>query len=233
MPPDDSTRESTPAVTAAFVLFDLDGTLSDSAGGILSALRHSFADHGLPSLDPATELRLLGPPFFESLPPIVGADLVRPVIESYRAYYATTMYDTTVYPGIVALLDALHSTGRRLAVATSKAEHYAVPIVEHLGLTRFFETVGGDELDGSLRTKALVIGRVLERLGHPDPRRVVMVGDRSHDVEGARVHGIDCIAVRWGYSTPGELDDARPAHICATAGEVARILGVDVDAGAQ
>lgn len=212
------------------VLFDLDGTLSDSGPAILDALRHAFAVHRLPPLDAATERGLLGPPFYESLPPIIGADLLWPVIDSYRDYYAETMYSSTVFPGVVGLLDSLHRAGRRLAVATSKAEHFAVPLVRHLGLDGYFDTIGGDELDGSLRTKALVIGSVLERLGDPDPAAVVMVGDRSHDILGARAHGVDCIAVTWGYALPGELEDARPAHICTTPREVARLLGVDADA---
>lgn len=214
------------------VLFDLDGTVSDSGPGILAALRHAFADNGLPPLDPATERAILGPPFFESLPPIIGADLLWPVIESYRGYYAQAMHTSTVFPGIVALLEALHRAGRRLAIATSKPEHYAVPLVEHLGLTGCFETIGGDEMDGSLRTKALVIGKVLRRLGVARPTDLVMVGDRSHDVIGARQHGIDCIGVTWGYGLPGELEAACPAGICTTPDELARLLDVDVDAAA-
>ena len=220
-------------MTPAIVLFDLDGTLSDSAPGILAALRHAFSVHGLPPMDPTTEQAILGPPFYESLPPIVGEDLLWPVIDSYREYYATAMFTATAFPGVADLLAALHRDGRRLAVATSKPEHYAVPIVEHLGLAQYFETIGGDELDGSLRTKALVLGKVLNRLGDPDPATAVMIGDRMHDIEGAREHGIDAIGVRWGYGLPGELEAARPAYLCTTADEVARLLGVDADARAS
>jgi phosphoglycolate phosphatase len=215
------------------VLFDLDGTVSDSAPGILSSLRHAFAVNGVPPLDPAAERALLGPPFYESLPPIVGEQLLWPVIEAYRARYAEAMYESTAYPGVAELLQALRRDGRQLAIATSKPEHYAVPIVEHLGLASYFDTIGGDELDGSLRTKALVIGKVLARLGRPDPADVIMIGDRSHDVAGAREHGIATVGVSWGYGLPGELAAARPAHLCATPDEVATVLGVDVDARAS
>jgi phosphoglycolate phosphatase len=215
------------------VLFDLDGTLSDSAPGILVSLRYAFAANGLPPLDPTTERELLGPPFYESLPPITGEDKLWPVIESYRARYAEAMYESTAFPGVAELLAALTADGRRMAVATSKPEHYAVPIVEHLGLEAHFDTIGGDELDGSLRTKALVIDKVLVRLGRPDPSDVVMIGDRSHDVVGAREHGIDAIGVRWGYGMPGELEAARPSAICVTPAEVAHALGVDIDAHAN
>lgn len=208
------------------VLFDLDGTVSDSAAGILAALRHAFAVNGVAPLDAARERALLGPPFHESLPPIVGAERVPAVIAAYREHYARTMYETAAFAGVPAVLEALRTAGRRLAVATSKPEPYAVPIVEHLGLGATFETVGGDELDGSLGTKALVIAKVLQRLGNPPAHDVVMVGDRLHDVLGAREHGIACIAVRWGYATPGELDEARPARIVASPGELAAELGV-------
>ena len=208
------------------VLFDLDGTVSDSAPGILSALRHAFAVNGLPAMDGQTERGLLGPPFYESLPPLIGAEKVPGVIAAYREHYVGgAMYDTRVFDGIEGVLTALRAADIRLAVATSKPEHYAVPIVEHLGLGDYFETVGGDELDGSFGTKALVIGRVLNRLGDPAAADVRMVGDRSHDVEGARAHGIGCFAVGWGYALPGELAAAHPAAICATAPDLAVALG--------
>jgi phosphoglycolate phosphatase len=95
-----------------------------------------------------------------------------------------------------------------LAVATSKPEAFAVPIVEHLGIAEYFTTVGGDALDGSRDTKAKVIASVLDRLGSPDPAHVLMLGDRSHDIDGARAHGIDCLGAGWGYGHPGELDAA-------------------------
>lgn len=210
------------------MLFDLDGTLSDSAPGILAALRHAFDVHGLPQLDPVAERALLGPPFYESLPPLIGAEALPSVIASYREHYgAGGMYDTAVYPGVAQLLVAMRAAGIRLAVATSKPERFAVPIVEHLGLAEYFETVGGDELDGSLPTKAMVIDKVLHRLGRPDPESIRMVGDRSHDVLGARVHGIETIAVTWGYATPGELATSRPLAVCSDIDALARALGLD------
>jgi phosphoglycolate phosphatase len=213
---------------AGVVLFDLDGTLSDSAPGILGALRHAFAVNGLPPLDPTTERVLLGPPFYESLPPLIGGEEKLPaVIDAYRERYgAEGMYDTSAYDGVRDVLAVLHASGVRLAVATSKPEHYAKPIVEHLGLGGFFETVGGDELDGSLRTKALVIDKVLGRLDAPDPADVLMVGDRAHDVLGAREHGIRCIGAGWGYGLPGELERAGADPVCAEPRDLLPALGL-------
>lgn len=190
------------------LLIDLDGTLSDSAPGILSSLRKAFAVVGVPAPDDATMRSLLGPPFYESLPPLVGTDRMPAVIDAYRDYYGTAMYDTTLYDGMKDVLADLRARGVTLAVATSKPESYAVPIVEHLGITEYFAVIGGDALDGSRDTKAKVITSVLERLGRPDPAGVLMLGDRSHDVDGARAHGIACLGAGWGYATPGELNGA-------------------------
>jgi phosphoglycolate phosphatase len=211
---------------APVVLFDLDGTLSDSAPGILASLRHAFDVNGLPPLDSVTERAILGPPFYESLPPLIGADAVPGVIAAYRDEYGRAgMFDTCAYPGVVEVLAALHAGGVRMAVATSKPEPYAVPIVDHLGLSGYFATIAGDDLTGSRRTKAAVIAEVLHRLGDPDPAQVVMIGDREHDVLGARSHGIDAIAVRWGYAMPGELEAVAPWAICADAAELRAALG--------
>ena len=211
----------------AVVLFDLDGTLSDSAPGILASLRHAFAVNGLPPMPPHIERAILGPPFYESLPPLIGDADLTAVIAAYREHYgATGMFDTRPYDGMRDVLSGLHERGVRLAVATSKPEYYAVPIVEHLGMSAFFETIGGDELDGSLSTKALVIGKVLDRLGAPDAQTVLMVGDRSHDVFGAREHGIDTIGAGWGYGLLGEFDIAQPALVCTTVADLATALGL-------
>ncbi|MEO8889132.1 MAG: HAD hydrolase-like protein [Jatrophihabitantaceae bacterium] len=211
---------------ASVILFDLDGTISDSARGILAALRQAFAVNGLPPMDASTERALLGPPFYESLPPLIGDASLDAVIDAYRGYYAESMFDTSVFPGVREVLDGLRAVGSPMAVATSKPEYYAVPIVERLGLAEYFQTVGGDGRDGSRPTKELVIAHVLARLGDVDPATVLMIGDRSHDVLGARAHGIDCVGVGWGYARPGELAAASPAAICATPADLARYLGL-------
>jgi phosphoglycolate phosphatase len=215
-------------VTVELVLFDLDGTLSDSAPGILGALRYAFAANGLEPLDAHTERDILGPPFYESLPPLIGGEEKLPaVIDAYRTKYGEGgMFDTTAYAGVRDVLEFLRGCGVQMAVATSKPENYAVPIVEHLGLAEFFATVGGDELDGSLRTKALVIGKVLRRLDRQPSDGVVMVGDRAHDVLGAREHGLRCVGAGWGYGMPGELERAGAQPICARPADLLPALGL-------
>lgn len=218
---------------ANVLLFDLDGTVSDSAPVILDALRHAFVANGLPPLPDERARALLGPPFYETLPPIVGADRFAAVLADYRARYATQLRTTRAFDGMPELITALRERGIRLAVATSKNEPQATQVVEHLGLLRCFHTVGGDTLDGRRPTKADVIAHVLAALGNPDPARVLMVGDRSHDVLGARAHGIACAGAGWGYALPGELAGAGADPICATPVELARVLGVAADAAAR
>jgi phosphoglycolate phosphatase len=195
------------------VLFDLDGTLSKSESGIIGSLRQAFDDLGLPRLDDRTERSLIGPTFADALPPLVGADIVPKLIERYRAHYATGMFDTELYDGALEVLDDLRARGVTLAVATSKPEFHAKPVIDHLGLADYFVTVAGDSLNYERRTKALVIAEALRRLGHPDPATVLMVGDRKHDVEGAAAHGIPTIGAGWGYGQPGELVEAGAVEV--------------------
>jgi phosphoglycolate phosphatase len=207
------------------VLFDLDGTLSDSAPGILGSLRQAFAVVGAEPMTPEQEAGVLGPPFYESLPAIVGPDLTADIITAYRGFYSGAgMYEATAYAGIPLLLDQLAEGGVTLAVATSKPEHYAVPIVEHLGLGGRFKTICGDTLEGGRPSKAHVVGEALRRLGHPHASTVVMVGDRSHDVFGAAEHAIACYGAGWGYGGPGELALAGAVGVYADPSELGRAL---------
>lgn len=209
----------------SIVLFDLDGTLSDSAQSILTSLRHAFAAFGLPPPDADLERTVLGPPFAEVLPPYLGPVPVSEFTAEYRAHYhAGGMFDTSCYHGIAQMLAGLRECGVRMAVATSKPEYSAVPIVEHLGLAGFFETVGGDTAAGARPSKACVIAEVLVRLGRPDPDTVLMVGDRSHDVVGARAHGIACAGAGWGYGLPGELRAAGADPVCASPAALGQLF---------
>jgi len=210
-------------VAVTTVLFDLDGTLSDSASGILASLRRAFDVNGLAPLSGEQERSLLGPPFQQSLPGMIGPDRVDDVIAAYREFYAAAgMYDTVAYDGIEAMLGELRARGRALAVATSKPEYYAIPIVEHLGLTGYFDTICGDTLDGRRGSKSLVVGEAVRRLADPAPAGVLMVGDRSHDVVGARAHGVGCIGAGWGYGSPGELQDAGALAVFAKPADLRR-----------
>jgi phosphoglycolate phosphatase len=213
-------------VSFELALFDLDGTLSDSAPGILSSLQLAFAEVGVPWVDEATARTLLGPPFWHSLPPLVGADRLDAVVAAYRKHYVEdgAMFHTTRYDGVLETVSALHASGIRLAVATSKPEPHSIRIVQHLGLQDYFSFVCGDTVDGRRDSKALVIAEALRRLNEPAPERVLMIGDRSHDVLGAAAHGIRCAGVLWGYGSAAELRTAGAWQLCGKPAEVQELV---------
>jgi phosphoglycolate phosphatase len=148
------------------VLFDLDGTLIDSGPSILAELRQAFAEEGVPTLPPEVERALVGPPFYQALPPLIGDDTER-VVRTYRRIYVTEgfVYRAEPYPGITALLDGLARHHVRLAVATSKLETSAVAVLEHVGLAGRFATICGDTPDAGRPSKSAVIAEALRRLG--------------------------------------------------------------------
>ncbi|WP_117000234.1 HAD hydrolase-like protein [Desertimonas flava] len=209
-------------------LFDLDGTLSASEPGIVSSLVAAMAAEGLPI--PSAELlrTAIGPPFAIGLPAIgVPLDRLEAVTARYRDTYGVTgLFDTAVFDGVVEMLDALRTAGLVMAVATSKPEHNALRIVEHLRLVDYFDAIAGADLETGRVDKAGVIARALDLLGVDAGPSVVMVGDRHHDVDGAREHGIDSITVGWGYGTLDEHVAAAPfAHAATPADVVRTILG--------
>jgi len=198
---------TTAARPAATVLLDLDGTLIDSAPGILGSLTAAFDELGIPLPEGGLPRTLLGPPLYRSLPALVGTDRAPEVLAAYRRIYGDAgIRECIPFDGIDVLLRELAGDGVTLAVATSKAQVYAEKIVEYRGWTALFATVCGDTLDAARPTKADVVGEALRRLGGPTD--AIMVGDRLHDVEGARTHGLDCLGVGWGYAAPGELEEA-------------------------
>lgn len=187
------------------VIFDLDGTVSDSAPGILASLDHAFTDTGL--TPPKNLVRFIGPPFqtafeAEGFTP----DEIARLLGSYRDHYWDTgAFINTVYPGVEAVLTALADEGYRLAIATSKPEPTARRILEYFGFTSRFEIIGGATFDMGRATKADVLSYVLDQLHICEP---VMVGDRYHDVQGSAAFDIPCIGVNWGYAAPDELFEA-------------------------
>jgi phosphoglycolate phosphatase-like HAD superfamily hydrolase len=222
------TLPTTVAARPQLVIFDLDGTLTDSAQGIVSSFRHALGEVGAVVPDGDLTGRIVGPPMHHTLREMgLGGD-TDAAIAAYRADYTTRGWAmNSLFDGIPALLADLQTAGVRLAVATSKAEPTARRILAHFGLDGHFEVIAGASLDGSRASKSDVVGHALDQL-RPLPERVLMVGDRSHDVEGAAEHGIDTVVVGWGY---GRADFAEPtpvralAHVC-TVDDLREVLGV-------
>ena len=205
----------TPTVTRTWtcILFDLDGTLTDSAPGITSSLARTFEAVGLPVPAPAQLVEYVGPPLLDSLQSMAGMDeaAARDALAVYRADYARHgAFDSAVFPGIRGLLQRLHAAGIPLAVATSKPEAQAVRILEHFGLAAYFDVIAGATEDESRSAKADVVEEALRRLTERgvDLAHTVMVGDRQYDVEGASEHGLPTILVEWGYGSPAEAAGA-------------------------
>lgn len=195
------------------VLLDLDGTLTDSAPGIVSSVAHAYRTLGIEVPDDTALRSFVGPPITDSFAAHgVPADRTDEAVAAYRAAYTGGgMDDVSVYPGIPGALAALRDAGCRLVVATSKPTVFARPVCERMGLTRHLDAVHGAPLDEHTSTKALVIAEALTAAGYDDAQHrsaVVMVGDREHDVHGAAAHGISCLGVAWGYAAPGELVSA-------------------------
>ncbi|MET0974189.1 MAG: HAD hydrolase-like protein [Leifsonia sp.] len=194
------------------VLFDLDGTIVDSAPGITAALERTLVTLGLPVPDADGLLSYVGPPLLESF--MARAGMTEPearhALEVYRADYNGDAVNTAVFPGVSGLLERLHKAGVPLALATSKPESVARRVLEHFDLARFFTVITGATEDESRSDKADVIAEALRRLNELDidTSRSVMVGDRSYDALGAAVHGVPTIMVEWGYGSPAEAVDA-------------------------
>lgn len=216
------------------VLFDLDGTLTDSQLGITRSAQHALAHFGVEIADPGELTAFVGPPLHETFSRVFGlsAPDAFAAIEVYRERYGEIGYlENEVYPGIPELLRDLADAGVTLAVASSKATLYVERILTHFGLDGHFAVMGGSNLDHSRTDKAEVIAHVLEQLPAGIPReRTVMVGDREHDIIGARSHGIATISVRHGYAPDGELAAANPLAIAESVTELAALLGVPAPA---
>lgn len=216
------------------VLLDLDGTLTDSAPGILASLRVGFADAGFDVPSDEVLRTFVGPPLGASMTGVGLSEAdANTVITAYRRDFEKHgMFDNSVVPGFPEVLAELRAAGATLLVATAKPEHYARQIVAHFGLDRYLE--GGldgvhgaaGEAAGLVEGKEVVVERAVAHalaLG-ADAGQIVMVGDREHDVHAAAHHGIPTIGVAWGYAAPGELDAAGVVAIATTPAQLGKLL---------
>ena len=209
------------------VLFDLDGTLTDSAQGIVASFRHALTEIGAQIPDGDLVGRIVGPPMRHTLHTMGLGEQADAAMAAYRADYTTRGWSMNrLFVGIPDLLADLKAAGIRLAVATSKAEPTARRILTHFDLDPYFEVIAGASTDGTRSAKADVVAHALGQLA-PLPDRVVMIGDRSHDVEGAAAHGIGTIVVDWGYGHRDfeDADSGALAHV-ASVDDLREVLGV-------
>ena len=210
------------------ILFDLDGTLTDSGPGILNCLEYALQDQGIPIPEREEMRKLLGPPLVVTFCDVFGMneEQASQAIDKYRErYHDVGLFENSVYEGVPELLAELQGAGLRLATATSKPEYSATRILQHFELDQYFDFIGAAALDGSRDSKNLVIAHTLQNTNtHPTSHNIIMIGDRHHDVHGAKEHGIDTIGVLWGYGDRDELDEAGAINIAKNPVELRDLL---------
>ncbi|KTT31489.1 HAD family hydrolase [Pseudomonas oryzihabitans] len=195
------------------LLFDLDGTLTDSRLGITRAIQVALRAEGIDEPDLRALEVFIGPPLLQSFMAHYGFDEARAwrAVEAYRVYFRTTgLYENEVYAGIRELLAGLHAAGRRLYLVTAKPWVFAQEILRHFALTDYFTALYGSELDGTRGDKTELLRHVLatEALA---PETCLMLGDREHDLIAARENGVAAVALGYGFGSREELERQRPA----------------------
>ena len=215
------------AGTWTCILFDLDGTITDSAPGITGTLVDTFVELGRPVPTPVELLAYVGPPLLDAFRALGGmsAEEAQAALVVYRRRYnAGGLFDSSVYPGVPDVLARIAQACVPLSLATSKPESAARRVLEHYGLAQYFTVICGASEDEVRSAKADVVEEALRRLRELDVdlSAPVMVGDREHDVHGAAAHGIPTIMVEWGYGSPAEA--AGTVAVVSEAEELATLL---------
>lgn len=204
-------------------LFDLDGTLIDPKVGITGSVQYALSQMGIDEPQPEVLTRFIGPPLQESFARYYSLNeaATAQAIAHYRHYFREKgVFQNILYDGIPTLLEALQNQGRTVMVATSKPTVFAEQIIDKWGLTRYFNQIVGSFLDGTRASKTEILQFCVEQF--PDVRRAsfVMIGDREHDVMGARNTGMDSVAVTYGYGSLQELQLAVPTHVVHSVAEL-------------
>lgn len=219
-----------------YILFDLDGTLSCSAPGITRSLQYGLASIGIEA-SLASLTRFIGPPLNVELSRVyhLPAGDIEKVISRFRDRYESKgIFETSLYPGVEALLRDTAAAGLVLAVASSKPEPHVRRLMEHFHLTSCFSVISGSDIQDELSNKsgadnkAQVIAKTLSRLREKHPglalHETLMIGDTVYDLRGAEENRLDALAVTYGYGDPAELAAGHPAYLMHSAGEVRRFL---------
>ena len=209
------------------ILFDLDGTITDPKEGITKSVAYALNGFGFKIEDPDTLTHFIGPPLRESFMDCYGMDeeSAACAIKMYRERYSSIGWkENVLYSGVSAFLQQLKDAGKTILIATSKAQPYAVQIMEYFGLDVYFDHICGTSFDDLNATKADVIQRALKLVNLDDYNRAVMVGDRFHDVDGAHKVGIAAVGVLYGYGSLKELEQHGADYIVEDISELSELL---------
>ena len=209
------------------VLFDLDGTLTDPGDGITNSVAYALNKFGITVHDKSELYCFIGPPLIDSFMKYYNMSYEDGLkaVDYYREYFGVTgIFENRVFDGIPELLTNIKKSGRTISLATSKPEVYAKRILEHFDLAKFFDFVGGATMDESRSKKADVITYTLEKLSVSDKSKVVMIGDRHHDIEGANMNDLDSIGVLFGFGDREELEIAGATYIAEAVDDIIKFL---------
>jgi phosphoglycolate phosphatase len=210
-----------------YILFDLDGTLTDSGIGITNSVMYALKKYGIAVSDRRELNRFIGPPLTDSFQNFYGftEGEAKKAVEYYREYYRDKgIFENYLYEGFEDLLRVLKENNKILIVATSKPEVFAKQILEHFGVDQYFTHIAGSNLDGTRVNKDEVIRYALKSCKITDLSNAIMIGDREHDVIGAKKVGIDSMGVLFGYGSRKELEKAGANFIAATVEEIGQVL---------
>lgn len=211
---------------SAWILFDLDGTLTDNSEGIIKSARFALDQMGFPNEPDSVLRRFIGPPLHDSFIEFYGFSREKAfeAVDLYRVRYREKgVYENVLFPGMKEMLQHLKSAGAKLCVATSKPIVFTEVILKQHGVHDLFTHIVGANLDGTMTDKTEIIQEVMRRIGETD-EPVVMVGDRSFDMIGAKNCGVTGVGVYFGFADPGELEDAGADHIADTVPELEKLL---------
>ena len=209
------------------ILFDLDGTLSDSSQGIINSIIYALEKYDVNDYDMPLLRKFLGPPLHESFEKYFGFDKEKSLqaVKLYREYFSSKgLFENEIYGGVSDLLQNLKENGKALIVATSKPQPFTDRIMEHFDLAKYFDFIAGSNMDTTRSKKAEVIEYALSECNIKDKSKVVMIGDRAEDVIGAQTVGVDSIGVEYGYGTFDELKNAGATYIVKTVDELKDLL---------
>ena len=210
-----------------YLFFDLDGTLTDPVLGITNSFIYALKYFGIEIPSYEKLCTFIGPPLPDTFKTQFGFDDTKAAegVKKYREYFSTKgLLENSVYPGIPELLTELKQAGKKLVVATSKPEEYSVRIIEHFGLAQYFENVCGSLMDESRSKKDEVIAYAIERNNISDKSKILMIGDRKHDILGAKKTGLKSCGVLFGYGSREELETAGANFIAKDISQLRSIL---------
>ncbi len=208
------------------ILFDLDGTLTDPGLGITNSVAYALKRYGIEVEDRKSLYSFIGPPLSDSFMKYYGfsEEKAMEAIGVYREYFREKgLYENEVYEGIRELLEKIKSSGRKIVLATSKPEEFSVRILEHFDLTKYFHVVAGASMDEKRNKKGDVIRYAMEKGGFTADK-AIMIGDREHDIFGAKENGMPSIGVLYGYGSEEELKNAGADYIAKTVEDIYALL---------